>query len=77
MRLSATPPPSARAAIGWGEDEKVLGRFEFQLAGEGPQDYLFRISSQSSWAFSRCNWLSVEKIDCDAELLGVRLLEGD
>jgi len=75
--LRAQQPVGTRAAIAWGADEKSLGRFEFDVLGPGPQHYLMRISSQSSWALTRCNWLSFEKLDSDAQLLGVKLLEGD
>jgi len=77
VRLRAQQPVGTHAAITWGADERTLGRFEFDVLGPGPQDYLMRISSQSSWALSRCNWLSFEKLDSDAQLLGVKLLEGD
>lgn len=77
LRLNRTDPNVKDSGIVWGRDERSIGRMNFDLHGEGPQDYLLRISGQFSWAVGQCNWLMVVLPESGVTVESAQIRKGD
>lgn len=77
VRLNRLDPSVMNAGIVWGRDDASIGRINFDIGGDGPQEYLIRVSSQYSWATGRCNWIQVVVPERGLVLESARILKGD
>ncbi len=78
LRIRRSTPNAQIAGVVWGIDDRAIGRMNFQTVGDGPQDYLVRVSSQFSWSRRRCNWISVVTTgENEIEVLDAKILKGD
>jgi len=77
LRITRLAREVREAAIVWGAGDRSLGRLDFTLRGDGPQDYLLRVSSQASWARAPCDWIDVPTDNGAFELVAARIIAGD
>lgn len=79
VRLAARPSKLEDDTIGvvFGNDNRSIGRVNFDLYRDGAQDYLVRISSQFTWSQHAINWIHIDTGSTNAKVLSARILKGD
>jgi len=77
LRIARLNQEVRQTGIVWGAGGGALGQLNFELRGDGPQDYLLRVSSQASWARAACDWIEVRTPAGAIQLVSARLLAGD
>lgn len=77
LRLNRTDPNLTNVGIVWGRDDVSISRINFDLGGDGPQEYLIRVSSQYSWSSGRCNWIQVVLPETGVTIETAAILKGD